>query len=108
MFLIKLIASHFFTAVHGFVRGGLRGLYSLKPEFEIIVKRAKRNRYNLLLLAPWIQICIKASDAGHLKCMNDFLLWLVFDISSVMEFHRWWVLKSKIFAQKSTCSKEYF
>ena len=27
-------------------------------------------------------------------------------VSSVMEFQRWWVLKSKIFAQKSTCSKK--
>ena len=28
-------------------------------------------------------------------------------VSSVVEFQRWWVLKSKIFvAQKSTCSKE--
>ena len=26
--------------------------------------------------------------------------------SSVVEFRRWWVLKSKVFAQKSTCSKE--
>ena len=52
MFLIKLIASHFFSAMHGFVRWGLRGLYSLKPEFEIIVKRTERNRDNLFLLAP--------------------------------------------------------
>ena len=28
------------------------------------------------------------------------------NISSVVEFQRWWVLKSKLFAQKSTCSKE--
>ena len=28
------------------------------------------------------------------------------DISSVVEFQRWWVLKSKLFAQESTCSKE--
>ena len=28
------------------------------------------------------------------------------DISSVVEFQRWWILKSKIFAQESTCSKE--
>ena len=34
------------------------------------------------------------------------LLELEFNISSVMEFQRWWVLKSKLFAQKSTCSKE--
>ena len=27
-------------------------------------------------------------------------------VSSVVEFQRWWVLKSKIFAQESTCSKE--
>ena len=28
------------------------------------------------------------------------------NISSVVEFQRWWVLKSKLFVQKSTCSKE--
>ena len=27
-------------------------------------------------------------------------------VSSVMEFWRWWILKCKIFAQESTCSKE--
>ena len=30
--------------------------------------------------------------------------YLCFDISSVVEFQLWWVLKSKIFAQKSTYS----
>ena len=30
----------------------------------------------------------------------------IFNISSVVEFQRWWVLKSKVFAQKSTWSKE--
>ena len=28
------------------------------------------------------------------------------NISSVVEFQRWWVLKSKSFTQESTCSKE--
>ena len=28
------------------------------------------------------------------------------NISLVVEFQRWWVLKSKLFAQESTCSKE--
>ena len=28
------------------------------------------------------------------------------NISLVVEFQRWWALKSKIFAQESTCSKE--
>ena len=30
------------------------------------------------------------------------------NISSVVEFQRWWVLKSKIFGQESTYSKEIF
>ena len=29
-----------------------------------------------------------------------------YNISSVVEFQRWWVLKRKIFAQESTCSKK--
>ena len=28
---------------------------------------------------------------------------LTFNISSVVEFQRWWVLKSKLFGQESTC-----
>ena len=28
------------------------------------------------------------------------------NVSSVVEFKRWWVLKCKLFAQESTCSKE--
>ena len=28
------------------------------------------------------------------------------NVSSVVEFQRWWVLKIKLFAQESTCSKE--
>ena len=58
-------------------------------------------------------------NAYYLKDFPDFtftpctvfvcLLLLVivtFNISSVVEFQRWWVLKRKLFAQKSTCSKE--
>ena len=30
------------------------------------------------------------------------------NIRSVVEFQRWWVLKSKLFAKKSTCSEEIF
>ena len=31
---------------------------------------------------------------------------ILISVSSVVEFQRWWVLKSKIFAQEFTCSKE--
>jgi hypothetical protein len=30
------------------------------------------------------------------------------NISSIVEFQRWWLLKNKIFAQESTCTKEMF
>ena len=33
---------------------------------------------------------------------------MYFSISSVVEFQRWWVLKSKIFFQESTYSKDFF
>ena len=33
---------------------------------------------------------------------------LVIDISSVVEFQRWWVLKSKLFGQESAYSKSFF
>ena len=37
---------------------------------------------------------------------RKFHLGMQNNINSVVEFQRWWVLKSKLFAQKSTCSKE--
>ena len=45
--------------------------------------------------------------------VSDFcVLWitplsLFTNVSSVVEFQRWWVLKSKIFGQESTYSKEF-
>ena len=41
-------------------------------------------------------------------CPGDFKFKtvLITNIGSVVEFQRWWVLKSKLFAQESTCSKE--
>ena len=41
------------------------------------------------------------------KHIVRFFMWvMVLNVSSVVEFQRWWVLKSKLFAQESTCSKE--
>ena len=34
------------------------------------------------------------------------LIYIQFNISSVVAFQRWWVLKNKLFAQELTCSKE--
>ena len=42
----------------------------------------------------------KINDAEGKTCLVSI------NISSVVEFQRWWVLESKLFAQKSTCSKE--
>ena len=33
---------------------------------------------------------------------------IVLNVSSVVEFQRWWVPKRNILGQKSTCAKEYF
>ena len=41
-------------------------------------------------------------------CSGDDSKLYVFNISSVVELQRWWVLKSKIFGQESTYSKEIF
>ena len=53
-----------------------------------------------LLLDQLIQICLLQCDffsiALNLLCIN---------VSYVMEFLAWWVLKSKVFAQKSTVVK---
>ena len=40
----------------------------------------------------------------HLKAI--VLLGEYYNISSIVEFQRWWVLKCKIFAQESTCPKD--
>ena len=46
-------------------------------------------------------------DPADIFSSSDiWLLGLDINISSVVEFQRWWVLKSKILAQESTCSKE--
>ena len=44
---------------------------------------------------------------------RDFLWWgkahvVGINVRSVVEFQRWWVLKSKIFGQESTYSKDFF
>ena len=44
---------------------------------------------------------------------RDFLWWgkahvMGINVRSVVEFQRWWVLKSKIFGQESTYSKDFF
>ena len=45
------------------------------------------------------------------KCVLGFEFWyyscVLINISSVVEFQRWWVLKSKLFAQKSTCHQKF-
>ena len=41
-------------------------------------------------------------EMGNSKTPNN----LHTNVSSVVEFQRWWVLKSKIFGQESTYSKE--
>ena len=46
---------------------------------------------------------ILSSDVKVVKG-NPLVVWP--NISSVVEFKRWWVLKSKFFAQESTCSME--
>ena len=47
----------------------------------------------------WKAICMSFQSGLHMDLINT-------NISSVVKFQRWWVLKSKLFAQESTCSKE--
>ena len=42
------------------------------------------------------------------KLNGKHYIYVYINISSVVEFQRWWVLKSKLFAQESICSKEIF
>ena len=45
---------------------------------------------------------LKSHDSKHMT----YRMWS--NISSVVEFQRWWVLKSKLFAKESTCWNENF
>ena len=49
----------------------------------------------------------QCEDKYNRPLPNNFCFY-VLKISSVVEFQRWWVLKCKIFAQESTCSKDFF
>ena len=50
---------------------------------------------------------LKTDSFYHLREINELWIWAT-NVSSVVEFQRWWVLKSKIFGQESTYSKDFF
>ena len=58
----------------------------------------------LLYHATWNLYC------KHFAFGLHFFIWMRIsnNVSSVVEFHRWWVLINKIFGQESTYSKEFF
>jgi hypothetical protein len=39
----------------------------------------------------------------HTGLKQKYIIWLPIDVSSVVEFLRWWVLKRKVFGQETTC-----
>ena len=55
---------------------------------------------------PWFSLSPWYLRLGWL-CSVDWVA-LNYNVSSVVEFLRWWVLKCKIFAQESTSSKDFF
>ena len=60
---------------------------------------------NFWILDLWV--CLKKVGLGAgLYGKSVLYLRTMLNISSVVEFQRWWVLKSKLFVQESTCSKE--
>ena len=75
------------------------------------IKQKKQVRFGILRAI--FEAAHSIMRTRSLVCMKSLLcrdvLWklnIYLNISSVMEFQRWWVLKSKIFAQESTRSKE--
>ena len=52
------------------------------------------------------RILVGTRLCGEHNMPPDWKTGLCTNISSVVEFQRWWVLRSKLFAQKSSCSKE--
>ena len=56
----------------------------------------------LIIFYSWFKIAHWDIDSDLISFMSLDIL----DVSFSPLFQRWWVLKSKLFAQKSTCSKE--
>ena len=66
--------------------------FALNIFYRTILKNGKENEFYRNLFE---------GKVTKIQCMY-------FSISSVVEFQRWWVLKSKIFVQESTYSKDSF
>ena len=70
-------------------------------------------RHNLVQYSsPKVSTCFVTRHMVHFWYVQTFLefknawLGLQFNVSSVVAFQGWWVLKNKLCAQESTCSKE--
>ena len=71
---------------------------------------------NLVILGLWtaendaamdlMERILPAGLLHYLQVLLYCIIWLFTKISSVVEFQRWWILKTKIFGQKSIYSKE--
>ena len=61
----------------------------------------------LIQSIKWILKCVLSKNSFSVKVLNSkmvsFFCMLCINISLVVEFQRWWVLKSKLFGQESTC-----
>ena len=69
-------------------------------EYLLQVNQTFSHYGNLEMEARWAYIT-DISEQNEVSMVSMFS-----NISSVVEFQRWWVLKCKLFAQESTCSKE--
>ena len=79
----------------------------IKLKFDIILSMAPlcNNR------GPYFWIMYYSISSSYLQPLSfnwRIVQFVNINIISVVEFQRWWALKSKIFGQKSTYSKEFF
>ena len=63
----------------------------------ILLSKTKAATYNVMYVYPFIVVFVE-------ECA--FMRPVQCNISTVVEFQRWWVLKSKIFGQESADSKD--
>ena len=101
--IVKLIYSFFYCNFYI----GLFKAIKRKPYSEIAVENGTQLK-TVYIYSTLVLLCrsIYVRSRLYLDNQNSITMECCNNISLVVEFQRWWVLKSKIFAQESSCSKE--
>ena len=87
----------------------------IETSVDVQIERSRLDGGQKLIFAVememYILVIIKkiyTHEYIYLKVLSNNCLHTYIYISSLVEFQRWWVLKSKIFGQESKYSKDFF